>query len=47
MPVAAIAESRSNLAVCSGTQTSFKAMTSGRKPAISALISGRRSLQRL
>src|SRR4051794_16941987 len=47
MPVAAIAASRSNFAVWSDTLTSLNAMTSGFRAAISALISGCRSLHRL
>src|SRR5438045_1906147 len=47
MPVAVIPASRNSFAVWSGTLTSLSAMTSGFKAAISALISGCRSLQRL
>src|SRR5271156_1113742 len=47
MPVAAIAASRSNFAVSSGTLTSLNAMRSGLRAAISELISGCRSLHRL
>src|SRR5712691_2017374 len=47
MPVAAVAASRRSFAVWSGTLTSLNAMTSGFSAAISPLISGCRSLQRL
>src|SRR5438045_1649117 len=47
MPVAVIPASRNSFAVWSGTLTSLNAITSGFRAAISALISGCRSLQRL